>query len=243
LVFAVVLVTVLLNATTARFFAKVVGVFLKSSEGMMIIGASKVSRLIGTYLQKNNRHVVLVDSNRLNIDKAKELGLDAVNANIYADDLTDNIEFSDVGYLIALTGNDEINKHAITRFEKIFGENGSYRLMNTAEISNPNKPTNTTELFSTTHDYIKFTEVARKYPSIQEIKVDSKNQFLRILNIIEDDDDAIALFLKTPKGDIKLIHKPTEMEVDEKSEVAYLGKPMDFEDVANATRDENEGTV
>ena len=104
LVFAVVLVTVLLNATTARLFAKIVGVFLKTSDGLMIVGASKVSRLIGTYLQKNNRHVVLVDSNQLNIDKAKELGLDAINANIYADDLTDNIEFSDVGYLVALTG-------------------------------------------------------------------------------------------------------------------------------------------
>tara|TARA_R110002072_G_scaffold22615_1_gene79362 strand:- start:191826 stop:193694 length:1869 start_codon:yes stop_codon:yes gene_type:complete len=243
LVFAVVLVTVLLNATTARFFAKVVGVFLSTSEGMMIVGASKVSRLIATYLQKNNRHVVLVDSNRLNIDKAKELGLDAINANIYSDDLTDNIEFSDVGYLIALTGNDEINRHAISRFGRVFGENGTYRLMNTAEISNPNKPTDTTELFSTTHDFIKFTEVARKYPSIQEISVDSKNQFLRILSMIEENENAIALFLKSAGGNIDLIHAPSEMLVEEGSQVAYLGKPMDFEDVVNATRDENEDSA
>ena len=53
LVFAVVLVTVLLNATTARLFASVVGVFLKTSEGILIVGASKVSRLIASYLQKN----------------------------------------------------------------------------------------------------------------------------------------------------------------------------------------------
>ncbi len=242
LVFAVVLVTVLLNATTARFFARVVGVFLKDSDGLMIVGASKASRLIGTYLQKNNRHVVLVDSNRLNIDKAKELGLDAIIANIYADDLSDNIEFSDVGYLIALTGNDEINRHALTRFGKIFGENGKYRLMNTAELNNPDLPANNQELFSKTHDYIKFTEVARKFPSIQEIKVDSKNQFLRILSIIEENEDAIALFLKHKNGHIDLISSPSEMNIEEGSNVAYLGKPMDFEDVVNATRDENEAT-
>ncbi|MGY8914898.1 MAG: cation:proton antiporter, partial [Flavobacteriales bacterium] len=44
IVFTVVLGTVLLNATTARLFAKVVGVFLTKSEGILIIGASKASR-------------------------------------------------------------------------------------------------------------------------------------------------------------------------------------------------------
>ncbi|MGB6269363.1 MAG: sodium:proton antiporter, partial [Olleya sp.] len=49
LVFVIVLGTVLLNATTARLFAKLVGVFLKTSNGILIVGASKVSRLIGHY--------------------------------------------------------------------------------------------------------------------------------------------------------------------------------------------------
>jgi len=238
LVFAVVLVTVLLNATTARLFASVVGVFLKTSEGILIIGASKVSRLIGTYLQENNRHVVLVDSNRLNINKAKELGLDAINANIYADDLSDNIELSDVGFLLAMTGNDEINRQAISRFGKLFGENGTFRLMTSMEMRNKNTNLLDKDLLSKTHDYVKFTEVARDFPSIQEIKVDSKNQFLRVLSIIESDDNAIAIFVKSPQGHISLIENPSEMEVDEGYFVAYLGKPMDFEEVANATKDE-----
>ncbi|HZJ19943.1 MAG TPA: sodium:proton antiporter, partial [Pricia sp.] len=45
LVFMIVLGTVLLNATTARLFAKMVGVFLTKSEGILILGASKASRL------------------------------------------------------------------------------------------------------------------------------------------------------------------------------------------------------
>ncbi|MFV0541404.1 MAG: cation:proton antiporter, partial [Aestuariibaculum sp.] len=39
LVFMIVLGTVILNATTARLFAKLVGVFLKRSEGILIVGA------------------------------------------------------------------------------------------------------------------------------------------------------------------------------------------------------------
>eukprot|EP01093_Parvamoeba_rugata_P020168 TRINITY_DN967_c0_g2_i1.p1 TRINITY_DN967_c0_g2~~TRINITY_DN967_c0_g2_i1.p1 ORF type:complete len:250 (-),score=29.58 TRINITY_DN967_c0_g2_i1:397-1146(-) len=110
LVFMIVLGTVLLNATTARIFAKLVGVFLNKSEGILILGASKVSRLIGDYLHKNDRHVVLIDNNQSNIEKANKLGLEAISANIYSDNLTDNIELNDIGYLMALTPNSDIKQ-------------------------------------------------------------------------------------------------------------------------------------
>jgi len=77
LVFMIVMGTVLLNATTARLFAKITGVFLEKSNGILIVGASEVSQLIGDYLKRNNRHVVLIDSNLTNIAKAKGLGLEA----------------------------------------------------------------------------------------------------------------------------------------------------------------------
>ncbi|NNE31035.1 MAG: sodium:proton antiporter, partial [Winogradskyella sp.] len=129
LVFVIVLGTVLLNATTARLFARLVGVFLVKSDGILIVGASKVSRLLGHYLETNGRHVVLIDSNQSNIAKAKELGLEALTTNIYSDNLMNNIELNDVGYLMAMTGSSEINKYAINKFSKQFGENGSFRLV------------------------------------------------------------------------------------------------------------------
>lgn len=240
LVFAVVLVTVIINATTARVMAGWLGVFLKKSEGIIMVGASKASRLIATYLHKNNRHVVLIDSNQLNINRAKELGLEAFTANIYADDLTDNIELNDVGYLLAMTGSDEINKQAISRFGRYFGENGTFRLMTSEEMRERHN-LSAKELFSYTHDYTRFTEVAQDFPSIQEIPVDNHNQFLRVLNIIVENDNAIPLFIKHPNGFLDLINAPTELEVEAGSSLVYLGKPMDFEDVVNATRTENEG--
>ncbi len=239
LVFAVVLITVILNATTARIMAGWTGVYLKKSEGILMVGASKVSRLIATYLHKNNRHVVLVDSNQMNINKAKELGLEAFSSNIYSDDLTENIELNDVGYLLAMTGSDEINKQSIKRFGKYFGENGTFRLM-TSEEMRERENLSAKELFSYTHDYSRFTEVAQDFPSIQEIPVESHNQFLRVLNIIDENENAIPLFLKRPNGFLDLINAPTELEIESGSSLVYLGKPMDFEDVVNATRTENE---
>src|SRR5690606_26620037 len=105
LVFMIVLGTVLLNATTARRVAKILGVFLEKSDGILIIGASLPSRLIGDYLQRNDRHVVLVDNNSNNVENAEKHGLEAITTNIYTDNLSDHVELSDVGYLLALTGN------------------------------------------------------------------------------------------------------------------------------------------
>ncbi|MFT5021883.1 MAG: NhaP-type Na+/H+ or K+/H+ antiporter, partial [Colwellia sp.] len=133
LVFMIVLGTVLLNATTARLVAKWLGVFLKKSEGILIVGAAPASRLIAQYLQDNNRHVVLIDNNETNISKAQDKGLEAITANIFSDNLADNIELNDMGYLMALTGNADINAFAIERFTKQFGENGAFRLIHASE--------------------------------------------------------------------------------------------------------------
>ena len=204
LVFMIVLGTVLFNATTARFFAKIVGVFLKQSNGILIIGATKASRLIGDYLEKNDRHVVLIDNNQTNILKAKELGLEAINSNIYSDSLEDNIELSDVGYLIALTGNSDINTFAINKFGKDFGENGAFRLVTREELSDPNH-TPKQGIFLQTDDFISLAEVTRKYPAIHEINIKDKEHFNSLIIKSEKDKDNIALFLKDPSGELHII--------------------------------------
>ena len=237
LVFGLVLVTVLLNATTARLVASLLGVFLKKSEGIMIIGGSRVSRLIAAYLQKNDRHVVLVDSNRINVEKAKELGLDALSANIYNDDLSDNIELSDMGYLLAMTANDAINRQAMAKFEKDFGQNGTYRLITTEELKN-NK-TKESDLFCSTHDYGELTRVAEEYPSIQEIEVSNQAVFTGAINLINQNKDAIALFVKSTEGVIALIDNLKEIVIDQNTTIAYLGRPMDFEDVMISNKEES----
>ncbi|MFX0556088.1 cation:proton antiporter [Maribacter sp. CXY002] len=230
LVFMIVLGTVLLNATTARLFAKMVGVFLKKSEGILILGASKVSRLIGEYMHKNNRHVVLIDNNQTNIDKAKKLGLEAFSANIYSDSLTDNIELNDIGYLMALTGNSEINKYAITKFEKQFGENGSFRLVDAEEMNDPeNNPKE--GLFSHTDDFIKLTEAARKNPFIHEIDLKDTEHYEGLIEITKADEDIIPLFLKAPDNNITIIPAFSKefTDIKEGYKLAYLGKkfPVD----------------
>jgi len=232
LVFMIVLGTVLLNATTARYVAQWVGVFLKKSNGILIIGASKASRLIGNYLEENGRHVVLIDNNQNNINKAAELGLEAINTNIYADSLGDNIELNDVGYIIALTGNSDINQFAINRFKGEFGENGAFRLITPEELNDPNYEPKQS-IFIQRDDFISLTETTRRYPAIHEIEITDKKHYENLIDLSGRDYDIIPLFLKDESDELHII---TNIDKDDEAftegwKLVYLGKPYDVEKI------------
>ncbi|WP_298537700.1 sodium:proton antiporter [uncultured Algibacter sp.] len=226
LVFMIVLGTVLLNATTARLFAKMVGVFLKRSEGVLIVGASHVSRLIGKYLEDNGRHVVLIDSNQTNIQLAQEEGLEAIDTDIYSETLNDNIELNDVGFLMALTGSADINAYAIDKFRGQFGESGYYRLITPDEIDDPNSPAE--GLFSQTDDYNSLTEVARKYPKIHEIALKSREHFETLIEKTNNDVDIIPLLVKDKKGVLEIISSKNKAieKIEAGYKLVYLGKAL-----------------
>jgi NhaP-type Na+/H+ or K+/H+ antiporter len=229
LVFMIVLGTVLLNATTARLFAKMVGVFLRKSDGILIVGGSKVSRLIASYLSENERHVVLIDSNQTNIKLAKEMGIEAFSTNIYSDQLMDNIELNDVGYLMALTGNEDINKYAINKFKKQFGENGSFRLVTGDEMNNPENNTKQ-GLFSHSDDFVSLSQTAKKYPSINEIKIKDKAHYEILISYTNKEKYSIPLFIKNPDGEIEIISSFNQdvNQAVEGSSLVYLGKPIEL---------------
>jgi NhaP-type Na+/H+ or K+/H+ antiporter len=227
LVFMIVLGTVLLNATTARFFAKIVGVFLQKSEGILIVGASNISRLLAKYLKNNNRHVVLIDSNQTNIEEAKKLDLEAIHTDIYADDLMNNIELNDIGYLMALTGNADINQYAIKKFKKQFGENGSFRLITAQEITKNKKKPKEGLLFDT-DNYSSILELTFRYPSIHEIKLTDKKHYENLIEVTKKDNDIIPLFIKDKKGILHIIssHNLKTETIKTGFQLVYMGKPI-----------------
>ncbi|MDY2586212.1 cation:proton antiporter [Winogradskyella aquimaris] len=228
LVFMIVLGTVLLNATTARLFAKISGVFLTKSEGILIIGASRVSRIVAQYLVDNGRHVVLVDSNQNNVSEAQKMGIEAHTENIYSETMKDNVEFSDIGYLLALTGNADINRYAVEKYGAQFGENGSFRLASKAELENSSiSPED--GVFTLSDDFNNLMEVTEAYPEMNEVAIKDLESYNTILKQIKNDKDQIPLFLKTSKGEIHIIPSlddDVEKEIDAKSRLVYLGKKV-----------------
>jgi NhaP-type Na+/H+ or K+/H+ antiporter len=226
LVFMVVLGTVLLNATTARMVSKFLGVFLKHSSGVIIIGASEVSRLIALYLQEQGRRVVLIDSNPILVKKSKELQLEAFEDNIYSDDLFENIELNDIGYLLALSGSNEVNKFAINKFGDNFGESGTFRLISPDELKDPKSITSEV-LFSKTDDFINLSEVARDYPTINELHLKSADHYNNVLEKVNQAKYSIPLFIKDNLGVIHIITSFKDASKVQKGyKFIYLGKEI-----------------
>jgi len=227
LVFMIVLGTVLLNATTAGIIAKLLGVMITKSSGILIIGANKANRLIAKYLLDNNQEVALIDSNKTNIDKASEIGIPAFVGNVYSEELFDNLSLNQMGYLMAMTGSSDVNKYAQDKYRSNFGENGSYRFLSPDEITNQQTEAEG-GLFSKRDDYINFNEVARDYPNFHEIEVETAEDVTKALELINQHEKSIPLFFKDAESQIKIIEANVSTEAKNNiTQVVYLGKKLE----------------
>lgn len=228
LVFMIVLGTVLLNATTARIVAGLTRVLLKKSEGILIVGASEPSRLIASYLKNNKRRVVLIDSNRNNISKARQEGLEAIECDIYEDAIFENIELNDMGFLLALTGSNTINEYALTKLKPSFGEEGAFRLISGEEMKDPdNNPDD--GLFSQTDDFINISEVVRDYPMINEVKITSAEHYEQLIKATLKEIKTIPVFLKGLDNEIHIIPANyNQLKVEEGYTLMYIGKKLNI---------------
>ena len=236
LVFLIVLGTVILNASTARLAARILGVTLESSNGILIVGANLASRTIGKYLAGQNRHVVLVDSNKSNIQKAQSEGMEAVTANIYADDLTENLELTDIGYLIAMTGNSDVNNYALRKFTKYFGEMGSFRVLSADEVNEDSYSLPKQGLLSYTDDYLNLSEVARDYPEFHEVGVPDQSSLMSVWERLRQEVKSIPLFIRYPDGNLEVLPQNlSSIKLVDGSKVVYMGKEVIFETIRAKT--------
>lgn len=228
LVFMIVLGTVLLNATTARLTAKLLKVRLESSEGVFIVGANQAARLIGQYLQKNGRHVVLADYNKSSVQKAKDMGLEAIFTNIYTEDLEDNFELLDMGYLLAMTSSPDVNRFAIDKYMKVFGEEGTYRVISPKEMKDGKEELPEKGIFLYTDDYLNLSEAARDFPEIHEKAVRDLDEFKLVYDKLMHNTRSIPLFLKQKDGWLDPIPANLDemAEVQEGAMIVYLGKQL-----------------
>ena len=147
--------------------------------------------------------------------------------DIYSDDLVENIEFNDIGYLMALTGSSVVNEYATTKLKTYFGKEGALRLISTEEMKDPtNNPTN--GLFSYTDDFINISEVVRDYPNINEVDISSIEHYLNILDAINKEVKSIPLFIKDNDNIIHIIPSDNEqMDVENGFKLMYLGKKLE----------------
>jgi hypothetical protein len=130
---------------------------------------------------------------------------------------------------MALTGNTAVNKKAIENFAKQFGEQGTFRVISSEEMEDPeNNPED--GLFSQTDDYIKLVNLTRKYPEIHEIDLNSNDHFQGLIELSKVESEIIPLFIKKPDGKLDILPNDSKsIEVEPESKLVYLGKSFEKE--------------
>lgn len=126
--FLVVVGTVVVYALTAAPLASFLGLRQSDPQGSLIVGAHSWARKLGLALQNAGYTVYLVDSNGGNVRTAQSLGLNALQGDILNDNLLDAVQLDQIGYLLALTPNAELNSLAAVHFAEMFGREHVFQL-------------------------------------------------------------------------------------------------------------------
>ncbi len=126
--FLMVVGTVIVYGLSASKVAEWLGVAQPVARGVMIVGAHSWAREIARALADTGREVRLVDTNRQNIREARLAGLEAVYANALSERTLDELDLSQIGSMMALTSNDEVNSLAALHYAEHFGRSKVYQL-------------------------------------------------------------------------------------------------------------------
>lgn len=124
LVFLVIIVTVIIYGFSAMPTARRFKLTLSTANGVLIVGAHSWARRIAGVLRDQSIPVLLIDTNIKNIKIAHSEGLPAYAGSILSDEFRDDENLrKDMGYLLALTGNDEVNTLAVLNYQELFRDN------------------------------------------------------------------------------------------------------------------------
>jgi NhaP-type Na+/H+ or K+/H+ antiporter len=124
LVFSVIIMTVLIYGFSALPMANRLKLSLGRLNGVLIVGAHSWARQIAKALKKCSIHTLLVDTNIQNVKFAQKGDLQAYAGSVLSDEFRDNDNLhKEMGNLLALTANDEVNTLALMNYKDLFKDN------------------------------------------------------------------------------------------------------------------------
>ena len=126
--FLVIVGTVTVYGVTIGPLARWLGLSRENPQGVLFVGASPVTRAIAQSLSEEGFATLLVDTNPQNISAARMAGLRVCYASIGSEFVHQETDLGDLGRLLALTPNDEVNTMAVREFASQFGSANVYQL-------------------------------------------------------------------------------------------------------------------
>ncbi|WP_373479619.1 cation:proton antiporter [Geminocystis sp.] len=109
LVFLTIMMTVFIQGLSAGKVANLLKITSAQATGVMIVGCNPLGRLIGKLFQAQGETVVLIDTDKLACEKAKEDNLPVFISSALDPQLLEEAQIDSMGTLITLTSNGDVN--------------------------------------------------------------------------------------------------------------------------------------
>ncbi len=203
LTFFIILGTVVLQGLSARPIGKWLGLIQDHPHGILLLGADEAARKIALYVQNSGIDIILVDNAHLHIQKAEEMGLKILDANILSDAIAEELEIYEIGSFMAITSNNELNIFACRKMKKELQCKINKRLISRSEINSNDLVRDEHILFNRQTDFYQLTNSIRKYPVIKSYQLKNINEYKKIISGIYS--AVIPLFLISAAGICKII--------------------------------------
>ncbi len=126
--FLVVAGTVAAYGLGAGPLAHRLGLATPDPQGVLLIGAHRFARELARALREQGHSVLLVDTNRANVARARLDGLPVHEGSALSEEADEEIELSGLGRVLALTPNDETNALCALHYVHLFGRREIYQL-------------------------------------------------------------------------------------------------------------------
>lgn len=153
LTFMLIIGTVVLQSATSRRLAAALKVSAPPPRGVLLVGATPLSRALGVALKAQGFEVVVADDDWIGVRAARMDGLRTYFGNPVSEHADIHLDLSGIGGLIAASPRREINTLACVRFEPEFGRRRIYRVRILAPGEAPRQA-----LSGTLHGHVLFGE-------------------------------------------------------------------------------------
>ena len=127
-VFAIIVGTVAIYGLTAAPLAQWLDLADPDPEGLLFVGADDWVRRVALHVQELGFTVALIDNNPEHVQKARDEGLTARQANALSESVLDEVDLSGIGRLLITIPNDEVASLTALHFSDVFDTTDIYQL-------------------------------------------------------------------------------------------------------------------
>lgn len=200
--FFVIVGTVVVYGLTAPFLARRLGLSTPNPQGVLFIGAHSWARDIAKGLHDAGVDVIVIDTNRSNVRKARLLELEAWAGDAGREEALEILDLAGVGRVVALTSNDGVNRLVMLRYTHEFGRREVYRLKNQSGKEAEGSQRRGRIVFG---DGTRFSELGRRFQAGQTVRgTRLTDQFDLEAFRATHGEDALVLFVVREDGTVRI---------------------------------------